>query len=92
MTKDLPFRDDPAQANSQLPVATRPWEKMVQKIKGMLVGVEYEYAGGTLRGILASVERTRIVTDGQERAVGNIADNPSRDGSAGRRSQRWYGG
>ena len=75
---DLPFRDDSAQPNSQLPPATEPWEKLVRRIKGMLVGDEYEYASDTLRGILDTVQKTRRVTNGQERAVLNIEENPHR--------------
>lgn len=85
--------DDPE--HFDLPASGRdrsPTEKFIAQVKGMLVGDEYEYAEDTLRGILTTVERTGRVSEGQERAVGNIAANPGRKGSQGHRSQRWYGG
>lgn len=51
-------------------------EQFVAKIKGMLVGDEYDYADATLRGILGTVERRQLVTEAQRQAVENISARP----------------
>lgn len=52
-------------------------DRMIREIKGMLVGDDYEYARDTLEGILKTIERTKIVTENQWRAVDNIAAKPT---------------
>ena len=54
------------------------YEKFLTEIKGMLVGDQYEYAEDTLRGIMATVERTQMVTPNQRHAIENIQEHPGR--------------
>lgn len=55
-------------------------ERVIREIKGMLVGDEYHYAEGTLRGILETIEKTETVTQGQWDAIERIMDAPRREG------------
>ena len=55
--------------------------KFIRRIKGMLVGDDYQYAEYTLRGILDTIEKTGRVTEGQSRAILNIENNPNTGGS-----------
>lgn len=64
-------------------------DRFIREIKGMLVGDEYEYAEQTLRGILQTVEHTRVVTQGQWTAVDNIAGRPHQH-TPRARSRRGY--
>lgn len=66
-----------------------PHERFVREIKGMLVGDEYLYAEDTLRGILATVQRTHQVSDRQRQAIQNIQDHPHRGTSRGRERSGW---
>jgi len=75
-----------------------PWDQRIpdesaqaltRRIKGMLCGDEYIYAEETLRGILATVDRTQRCTAGQVRAVDNIQQNPYNDGAYNGAGQRW---
>jgi hypothetical protein len=63
-------------------------ERVIREIKGMLVGDEYLYAEGTLRGILQTIEKTETVTQGQWDAIEHIMDAPRREGRT-RRSRRF---
>lgn len=66
-----------------------PAQKLTAAIKGMLVGDEYEYAAGILKGILKTIAETGVVTPGQQTAVSNIADRPRRSTPRDRRRAGW---
>lgn len=71
-------------ANNILPGISA--ERVIREIKGMLVGTEYLYAEGTLRGILVEIERTESVTSGQWETIERIIDRtrPKKE-----RDRRW---
>lgn len=55
-------------------------ERVIREIKGMLVDPEYFHAETTLRGILATIEKTEHVTQNQWDAIEHIAAAPRREG------------
>ena len=76
--------------------------RFAQRIKAMLLDASYLYAMDTLEGILETVERTGYATEGQIRAVNNIADGAERheerlegwrrhERRTGRRYEGWDG-
>lgn len=67
-----------------------PAEKFIARIKGMLVGDEFLYAEGILRGILRTVEQSGRVSEGQRRAIDNIEAKPFANEHGGR-NRRWGG-
>lgn len=76
------------------PAARRPedlthQEKFVAKVKGMLTGDEYAYAESTLRSILTNVVKRGWETEGERRAVENIADKPYSGTNRGRHQGGW---
>lgn len=60
------------------------WYQFIGLIDELIDGQQYAYAYETLAGIRETVERTRRVTEGQQRAVANI------EASGGR--SRWNTG
>ena len=63
------------------------WYRFVGDIEDLLATGRYTWAEDTLRDIQATVERTRRVTEGQQRAVTNIENARGRGGS--RRYEGW---
>jgi len=66
--------------DSLLPPTPRPvdlrdtdWYRFRAEIEELLASGQYEWAADTLSSIAESVEKYRTVTEGQRRAVGNIA-------------------
>lgn len=74
-------------ANNILPGISA--ERVIREIKGMLVGTEYLYAEGTLRGILAEVERTEHVTSGQWETIERIIERTAPASSRHFDRKRW---
>ena len=62
------------------------WYRFLQEIEQLLP--DAQWASETLEGIQETVERTRTVTEGQRRAVSNIATATS-DPSRRRRYEGW---
>lgn len=82
------LRDEPVNEHYARTNDFQPWEKAAQKIRGMLVGSEYEYARNTLEGMLDTITSRQIVTERQSDAIQRIQDKPSR-GSDRRRTGGW---
>mgnify|MGYP001577341106 CR=1 FL=1 len=89
------LRDDQIEPDhaSRLPASVRvpdtPVREIISRIKSLIVGDEYAYAEYTLRGILKAIETTGCVTEGQDRAVQNIMDNPNQGSTARRYKRSW---
>src|SRR5204863_9532800 len=75
-----------------------PWQErapdesatsLARRIRGMLVGDEFEYAEETLSGILATLEETGRCTSRQVDAVDNIAAKPRRRPTPWDRKRGW---
>ena len=79
------LRSEPAELEAQLPQELTDRRQFIAKVKGMLVGVEYEWAEDTLRGMLYTAERRGIITDRMKDAVQRIADKPTRGSDRGRK-------
>lgn len=77
MGKFSDLSNDPLPAGDNTPPASDPI-RFAQRIKAMLLDPMYQYASDTLEGILESVEAKHYVTEGQLRAVNNIADGAER--------------
>jgi hypothetical protein len=69
----------------------QPWYAFVGTINDLLVSGDYDWAVESLEGIKATVERTQRVTEGQERAISNIAQS-RQDGRPSRQGRRRYEG
>jgi len=52
----------------------QPWYQFQQQIQELLETGDYDWARDTLEGIAASVEKYRIVTEGQRLAVKHIEE------------------
>lgn len=87
---DLNLRDEPLRPAPVSDVRDTAWYQLVEEIEALLATGEYEWASSTLSDIAESVEKFQSVTDGQRRAVRNIA--AARRGDGPRGSQRRYEG
>jgi len=86
---DLPLDDQPLHRPMPVDAQHSEWYQFCQKIIEMLAGGEFDWASGTLEGIHQSVEQYQSVTEGQRRAVRNIA--AARKRSDGWRKRRYEG-
>ena len=87
---DLPLDDQPLHPAQPVDVRGTVWYQFVQEIADLLEGGELDWAANTLTGIQQSVEQYQTVTEGQRRAVRNIA--AARRGRAdGWRKRRYEG-
>ena len=68
----------------------QPWYQFVARVDDLLATGEYDWAFDSLDGMKQTVEHTRRVTDGQQRAFTNIENSGRRDGG-GTRSRRYEG-
>lgn len=87
---DLNLRDEPLRPATPTDIRDTAWYQFIQEIEALLATGEYEWASSTLSDIAASVEQFQSATEGQRRAVRNIAAARRGDGSRG--SQRRYEG
>lgn len=85
---DLP--DDPLQQPDHEDIRSTSWFQFAEEIEELLATGRYSWAEDTLEGIKESVQKFRVVTDNQRRAVRNIEAGAAR--SEGRRGSRRYEG
>ncbi len=67
--EDLHLRNEPLEPEDD---RDAPWLQFTQEIDELAASGCYDWALDTLLGIRETVERTRLVTSGQRRAVENI--------------------
>lgn len=65
-----------------------PWYQFVGHIEDLLATGEYQWAATSLEGIAETVEKSRRVTEGQQRAVANI-EGGKRSVRRGLFEKRW---
>ena len=87
---DLPLNDQPLRPAQPVDVRETAWYQFVQEIADLLSSSDFYWAANTLTGIQESVEKFQSVTEGQRRAVRNIAG--ARQGRADGWSKRRYEG
>lgn len=87
--EDLPLDAEPLRRKAPQDVRDTEWYQFKQEIDEMLASGRYEWAEETLSGIAETVERYETVTEGQRRAVGNIAKAGQRERLG--RSRRYEG-
>jgi hypothetical protein len=82
---DLPLDDQPLRPAQPVDARKTAWYQFVQEIADLLASGDYDWASGTLTGIQQSVEQYQSVTEGQRRAVRNIAGARKRVDEWGKR-------
>ena len=70
---DLPLDDAPLVSPEPIDVRDTEWYQFQQEIDELLESGRADWAADTLKGIAQSVEQYQSVTEGQKRAVRNIA-------------------
>ena len=91
--EDLNLRDGDAPIGGPADGRDIDWYRFLEEIDALTNEARAYFALDTLLGIRDSVEKTRRVTEGQRRAVANIAEaarRPRREGF--RRRYEGYGG
>lgn len=88
--EDLPLDDTPIDRSGE-PADDRDqaWYQFTATIDDLLATGEYSWAWESLTGIKETVEKTRRVSDGQRRAVGNIEASGERREGRRRRYDGW---
>lgn len=75
---ELHLSDEPLHPHRQhapQDLRNEPWYQFLQDIDGLIASGQYQWAESTLRGIQQTVEYTKRVTEGQQRAVKNIEES-----------------
>lgn len=94
---ELPLDDTPLSEDRFTPVdkdapdeRDQEWYQFLGEIDDLLATGEYDWAYDSLSGIHETVEKTHRVTDGQKRAVTNIAKRgEARGTNSSRRYEGW---
>lgn len=73
-------------------VRSERWYQLLQEIDDLLASGQANWAAQTLEGIRETVEQRKVVTEGQERAVRNIAERVESSRSRPRTGSRRYEG